>query len=125
MSAEFRRTIKTPEQVQADREKRERKQQDLQEKNNEKEAEKAAIKASWERISGEEAVDNLLHFLATRREMLVNVSVSGIGYVAKPGTDKGDIEQIRMTSEQRLANMDRAAGIDEAVAFIERHLQHS
>jgi hypothetical protein len=115
MEQQFKRTVKTPEQVKIDREERERKLQERERKLKEKSSKKKEVKASWNKIKQEPAVIELVKFLEIRRSMIISVAISSIGQ------DVDSKEKVRLSRDERISQMDRIAGLDEAIDYIKRH----
>ena len=125
MPTEFRRSVKTPEQQRDDQERREREAEKADRLRNERTQRNIELRNSWFRIKEEPAIANLVKFLETRRDMLTLTATSGVGQVKKQDGANEYMEEIRFTSEQRISQMDRIAGITEALDNIAYHLGKS
>ncbi len=103
-----------PADIERKRQKHEDKLAEQREREEMAKARQAEIKASWASIDQSKAILSLLDYLDEQRDGYVNASVAGIA-ATKDG------ETVSFTPEQRISNLDRAAGIDVVIAYIRRY----
>lgn len=113
---EIRRAYPTDQEIIQRHQKHDQEVERRERRKAEQEAAAASLKASWARVRGEEAVSHLLKFLCMRYGMVSDLARDGMGI------DPEDGKQVRLTSEQRVSQLDRLAGIQEAITYLENHL---
>ena len=124
---EIRRVVRTDEEI---KERRDKHEQDIYEREQRKiriDSKKSELKASWAKISDETAIEDLKNYLNIQRNGLVDIAISAIGvkeevYQDSDGTTKVRAVNVVSTPDQRLSNLDRAAGIDIVIAYLERNI---
>lgn len=99
---------------------RERREERLKE-----EASKAkSLDIEWGKIKKSPAVAHWIKFLETAQEMHVRVATKGVGVkvIGQDEEGKDILDTVSLSPEERLSHLDRAAGIDEALDYLVRHL---
>lgn len=116
------RTIKSAEELQAKNDKHEQAVREREDRKRERDGKALELAASWANVSGELAISDFRKYLNMRRDMLLPTAINGIGLKElKEESGKPYYEEVRFTSEQRISQMDRLAGIEEAIAYLDRH----
>lgn len=91
---------------------RKRKERELELKNK-----ALAFKADMRVISQKKGWDDLITRITAFRDGHLQTAKDGVRLKSKDSD-----EQVQLSNEERLSNLDRAAGIDEILALIERAL---
>lgn len=76
-----------------------------------------ARKAEYQKIKGTPGMVDLVASVQSMSALHTRVAKDGVGYKKNPD---GSADEVKLTSEERLRELDRAAGQDEILDMLER-----
>ena len=94
---------------------REQKALERSEKAQERENQEKRTKAEYHKIRSSEALEDLTAKMVSFRDYYTKIAQDGMA-----GTDKGEV--VNLSPEQRLTSLDKAAGIQVIIDYLERKL---